>query len=41
MEAEVSDYRKLEEIGIPLPEMIEADRACERIVKEYIAGGTV
>lgn len=41
LEAEISDYRRLLETGIPLPEMIDVDAAHERIVKEYIEGDTV
>ncbi len=41
MEAEISDYKRLQDIGIPMPQMIEADIKNERIVKEYIAGDTV
>lgn len=41
MEAELADYRKLKEIGIALPEMLDVDMEKERIVKEYIAGDTV
>lgn len=41
LEAEVADYKRLKEIGIPLPEMLDVDPEKERIVKEYIAGDTV
>lgn len=41
MEAELRDYRRLLEIGIPMPELLDADRKEERLVKEYIAGDTV
>ena len=41
LEAELRDYRRLREIGIPLPELLDADRETERIVKEYIQGPTV
>ena len=40
MEAEINDYKRLREIGIVLPEMIDADFHAERIVKEYIEGKT-
>ena len=33
--AELADYRRLSEIGIPMPEMLDVDRENERIVKEY------
>lgn len=39
--AELRDYRRLKELGIPLPELLEADIPAERIVKEYIEGPTV
>ena len=41
LEAEIADYKRLREIGIPLPEMLDVDPEKERIVKEYIAGDTV
>ncbi|MCM1467237.1 MAG: hypothetical protein NC086_03740 [Alistipes sp.] len=41
MEAELNDYRRLREIGITLPTMIDSDISNERIVKEYIDGKTV
>lgn len=41
LEAELSDYKRLQEIGIPLPKMLDVDMEKERIVKEYIAGDTV
>ena len=41
IEAEINDYRRLKEIGIRMPRMLEADVDNERILKEYIAGDTV
>ena len=41
LEAEIRDYKRLKEIGITIPEMLDVDREKERIVKEYIAGDTV
>ena len=41
IEAEINDYRRLQSIGITLPEMIDVDTLEERIVKEYIDGKTV
>ena len=41
MEAELNDYRRLRKIGIPMPELFDADMERERLVKEYIAGDTV
>lgn len=39
--AELNDYRRLRDIGIPLPELLDVDRETERLVKEYIPGETV
>ena len=41
MEAELRDYRKLAEIGIKMPAMLDADGEKERILKEYIEGETI
>ena len=41
MASELGDYEKLSAIGIPMPRLLEADRAQERILKEYIDGPTV
>lgn len=41
IEAELNDYKKLKEIGIKLPEMLEVDLERERILKEYIQGDTI
>jgi len=41
MEAELRDYGRLTQLGIPIPKMLDADRARERIVKAYIDGDTV
>lgn len=38
IEAELRDYNHLQEIGIPMPRMLDVDTKAERIVKEYIAG---
>ena len=35
------DYKRLKEIGIPMPIMIEVDMEKERILKEYIKGETI
>lgn len=40
-QSEINDYRRLKEIGIPLPRLIDADADRERILKEYIPGETV
>lgn len=39
--SEVRDYRRLREIGIPMPELLAVDEGNERILKEYIEGDTV
>ena len=41
IEAEMKDYERLKEIGIPMPEMYEVDIEKERILKEYIKGDTI
>lgn len=41
IEAELNDYKRLKEIGITLPKMLDADTDNERIVKDYIEGDTV
>lgn len=41
MESELRDCRRLKEIGIPLPALLDADLENERILKEYIAGDTI
>jgi len=41
LESELRDYRKLKEIGIRVPELLDVDAAQERILKEYIKGDTV
>lgn len=35
---ELHDYARLKEIGIPMPELLEADHKQERILKTYIDG---
>lgn len=40
-QSELRDYRRLFEIGIPMPRLLAADKKTERLVKEYIAGPTV
>ena len=39
--SELRDYRRLMEIGIPMPELLDVDRERERILKEYIPGDTI
>ena len=41
LEAEIRDYKKLKEIGIKMPAMLEADVKNERILKEFIEGDTI
>ena len=41
IESEMKDYKRLKEIGIPMPEMFEVDMEKERILKEYIKGDTI
>ena len=41
IESEMRDYKRLKEIGIPMPIMIEVDTEKERILKEYIKGETI
>ena len=36
LRAEIRDYRKLMEIGIKMPAMLDADVKNERILKEFI-----
>lgn len=39
--AELHDYKRLREIGIRMPAMIDVDRQNERILKEFIDGDTI
>lgn len=41
LQSELNDYARLREVGIPMPELLEADRDHERILKSYIPGETV
>ncbi len=41
IEAEINDYKRLKEIGIRMPEMLDVDIEKERILKEYIEGDTI
>lgn len=40
LESELRDQKRLKEVGIPLPELLDTDIAEERILKEYIPGET-
>lgn len=39
--SELRDYEILKNLGIPMPELLEADREQERILKTFIDGDTV
>ena len=39
--AELNDYRRLTEVGLRMPLLLETDVSQERILKEYIAGDTI
>ena len=39
--AELYDYERLKAAGIPIPDLLAADRTAERLVKEYVDGPTV
>ena len=39
--SELADYERLRGLGLPLPELLDVDRAAERLLKEYIPGDTV
>lgn len=41
LEAELSAFAKLKEIGLKIPDLLETDVGNERILKEYIEGYTV
>ena len=39
--SEIRDYKRLKEIDIPIPSMLDVDMEAERILKEYIRGDTI
>lgn len=39
--AELNDYERLRQVGIPMPALLDVDRAAERLVKEFINGETI
>lgn len=41
LESELNDYKKLVEIGIRMPKLIDVDFINERILKEYIDGNNI
>lgn len=41
IQSEINDYKRLSEIGILMPKMLDVDIENERILKEYIDGDTI
>jgi len=41
MESELNDYKRLNDIGILMPKLLDYDMEQERILKEYIEGDTI
>ena len=41
MESELNDYKRLTDIGIRMPKLLDYDMEQERILKEYIEGDTI
>ena len=41
IQSEIHDYKRLNEIGIRMPKMLDVDVEKERIIKEYIEGDTI
>lgn len=41
MESELNDYKRLTDIGIRMPKLLDFDMSQERILKEYIDGDTI
>ncbi len=41
IQSEINDYKKLSEIGIRIPKMLDVDVENERILKEYVNGDTI
>lgn len=41
IQAEITDYKRLNKIGISIPKMYDVDIKNERIIKEYIEGDTI
>lgn len=39
--SELGDYERLRSIGIPMPQLLDADRQQERLLKEFIPGDTI
>ena len=41
LQSELRDYARLQEVGIPIPRMVDVDPEQERILKEFIDGDTI
>lgn len=41
LQSELRDYRRLSDLGIPLPTLLEVDEKQERILKTFVPGQTV
>lgn len=41
IQTELKDYKRLEEVGIRIPKLLDVDEEKERLVKEYINGPTI
>ena len=41
IQSEITDYNRLKQIGITMPQMLDVDIVSERILKEYIEGDTI
>ena len=41
LESELRDYERLQQVGIPMPRLLDVDRQQERLLKEYIHGPTI
>lgn len=41
LQSELRDYRRLRDVGMPLPQLIDCDVANERILKQFVDGPTV
>lgn len=41
LEAELVDYKRLKDLGLPIPELIGYDKKAELLLKEYVEGETI
>lgn len=41
LQSEISDYRKLKQVGVNMPVLLDVDETHERILKQFIDGDTV